>query len=102
MLLSVFRCCHTSREQEGIVGLVCDLYYQRRDTLLVEDLVYQVLAQVIDAGTVFEFELAAEGLVLSFVFCLGKLVHRSKAGEVELIPKLHHAGVVCEPHSDSA
>ena len=69
MLLSVFRCCHTSREQESIVGLVCDLYYQRRDTLLVEDLVYQVLAQVIDAGTVFEFELAAEGLVLSFVFC---------------------------------
>ena len=32
--------CYLSREQESVVGLVCDLYYQRRDTLLVEDLVY--------------------------------------------------------------
>ena len=70
LLLSIFRYCHVSREQESIVCLVCYLYYQRRDTLLVEDLVDQVLAQVIDAGTVFEFELAAKGLLIRcFVFC---------------------------------
>ena len=70
LLLYIIGYCHVSREQESIVGLVCYLYYQRRDTLLVEDLVDQVLAQVIDAGTVFEFELAAESLVVgSFVFC---------------------------------
>ena len=103
LLLCIFRCCHVSREQESIVGLVCDLYYQRRDLLLVEDLVNQVLAQMIDAGTVFEFELAAEGLLVwPFVFCWGILILRRKTGEVELIPQLCHAGVVCEPHSDGA